>query len=105
MDFLVVSFMRRGTEIDGEESEGGCILKTKRSRRPQSLWSWGGLTLLLAILTSNTPCIHAQIATTTATLSGVVTDPSGAVLPKASLTLTSSEKSITRVFNTDEGGR
>jgi hypothetical protein len=54
---------------------------------------------------SSAPWIDAQIATTTATLSGVVTDPSGAMLPKATLTLTSSEKSITRTFNTDEGGR
>jgi hypothetical protein len=35
----------------------------------------------------------------------VVTDPSGAVLPKATLTLTSSEKSITRTFIADDGGR
>jgi hypothetical protein len=54
---------------------------------------------------SSAPWINAQIATTTATLSGVITDPSGAVLPRATLTLTSSEKSITRTFNSDEGGR
>jgi hypothetical protein len=105
MDFLDVSFMRRGTKTDGEKPEGGCILNTKRSRRPQSLWSWGGLAILLALLVSSAPWINAQIATTTATLSGVITDPSGAVLPRATLTLTSSEKSITRTFNSDEGGR
>jgi hypothetical protein len=54
---------------------------------------------------SSAPWINAQIATTTATLSGVVTDPSGAVVPMATLTLTSSEKGITRTFTTDEGGR
>ena len=105
MDFLGAFFMRRGTKTDGEKPEGGCILKTKRSRRPRSLWSWGGLAILLALLVSSAPWINAQIATTTATLSGVVTDPSGAVLPKATLTLTSSEKGITRIFNTDDGGR
>jgi hypothetical protein len=56
-------------------------------------------------LTSGAQWINAQIATTTAALSGVVTDPSGAVLPRATLTLTSSEKGITRIFNADEGGR
>jgi hypothetical protein len=61
--------------------------------------------MLLALLVSSAPWINAQIATTTATLSGVLTDPSGAVLPKATLILTSSEKGITRTFTTDNGGR
>ena len=80
-------------------------MKTKRSWRPRSLWNWGGIAILLALLVGSAPWINAQIATTTATLSGVVTDPSGAVLPKATLTLTSSEKGITRIFTTDDGGR
>jgi len=54
---------------------------------------------------SGTPWINAQLATTTATLSGVVTDPTGAVLSKATLTLASSEKGITRTSITDDGGR
>jgi hypothetical protein len=61
--------------------------------------------MLLALLVSGAPWINAQLATTTATLSGVVTDPSGAVLPKATLTLTSSEKGISRTFTSDDGGR
>jgi len=80
-------------------------LKTKRSQRQWSLWNWGGTAILLALMALSTPWINAQIATTTATLSGVVTDPQGAVLPKATLTLTSSEKGITRTFTTDDGGR
>ena len=80
-------------------------MKTQRSRRRRSLCSWGGLAILLSLLVSSAPWINAQIATTTATLSGVVTDPQGAVLPKATLTLTSSEKGITRTFTTDDGGR
>jgi hypothetical protein len=105
MDFLRRVFHAPGDQDRREKPEGGCILKTKRSRRPQSLWSSGGLAILLVLLVSSAPWINAQIATTTATLSGVVTDPSGAVLPNATLTLTSSEKSITRIFNTDDGGR
>jgi len=80
-------------------------LKTNRSRRPRSLWSWAELAILLALVASGTPWINAQLATTTATLSGVVTDPTGAVLSKATLTLASSEKGITRTSITDDGGR
>ena len=80
-------------------------MKTYKSWEQRSLWNWGCIAMLLALLVSSAPWINAQIATTTATLSGVVTDPSGAVLPKATLTLTSSEKGITRTFTTDNGGR
>jgi hypothetical protein len=69
------------------------------------LWFWGGIALLLAILVNGTPWTNAQIATTTATLSGVVSDPSGAVLPKAFVTLSSPEKGISRTFVADAGGR
>jgi hypothetical protein len=61
--------------------------------------------VVLALLASGAPWVNAQIATTTATLSGVVSDPSGAVMPKALLTLVSAEKGVTRTFTTDAGGR
>ena len=80
-------------------------MDTNRSWRPRSLWNWGGLAVLLALLASGAPWINAQIATTTATLSGVVTDSSGAVLPKATVMLTSLEKGISRSYMTDAGGR
>jgi len=80
-------------------------LKTNRSRRQRSLWYWGEIAILLALMTLSTPWINAQIATTTATLSGVVADPAGAVLTQAALTLTSSEKGVTRTTTTDSGGR
>ncbi len=48
---------------------------------------------------------NAQIATTTATLSGAVVDPSGALVPAATVTLTSSEKGISRQFVTSVDGR
>ncbi|MGA3009457.1 MAG: carboxypeptidase-like regulatory domain-containing protein [Terracidiphilus sp.] len=80
-------------------------MKTSRSRRHGFLLYWGGIATLLAILVCGIPRINAQIATTTATLSGVVTDPTGALVPKATVTLASSEKGITRTFLTDDGGR
>jgi hypothetical protein len=69
------------------------------------LWYWGVTAILLAILASSTPWANAQIATTTATISGVVSDPSGAVVPKASVTLVSTEKGVSRTFISDDGGR
>jgi hypothetical protein len=74
------------------------------NRRPWSPWYWGGIAILLAILAGTAPWINAQIATTTATLSGTVTDPSGAVLPKATVTLASPEKGITRRIPSDATG-
>jgi Carboxypeptidase regulatory-like domain/TonB dependent receptor len=74
--------------------------------QPEALWNWGGyVTLLVLALASLTPSLKAQIATTTATLSGVVTDSSGAVVNSASLTLASQEKGISQTFTTDAGGR
>ncbi len=88
---------------DGPRLEGGFKLR-KIELETVSL-DLGGLVILVGLIVGISQPIHAQIATTTATLSGVVTDPSGAVLPKATLTLTSSEKSITRTFIADDGGR
>jgi hypothetical protein len=65
----------------------------------------GAVAILFAILVDSAPSTNAQIATTTATLSGVVSDPSGAVLPKASVTLVSTEKGVSRSFLSDAGGR
>jgi len=93
------------SRADGGQSAGGVTLNLDSKKRPRSRWYWGGLAILLALLAGGTAWVHAQIATTTATLSGVVTDPTGAVLTKATVTLTSSEKGINRSFSTDAGGR
>ncbi len=71
-----------------------------RSRR-----YWSGLAILLVAMASITPWCNSQIATTTASLSGTVTDPSGAVVPGAVATLSSSENGLTREFKTDTAGR
>src|ERR1051326_3088758 len=42
---------------------------------------------------------------TTGTVSGTVTDSTGAVIPGVTVTLTSTEKGISRTVFTDEGGR
>lgn len=61
--------------------------------------------MLPGLLVSSPPPINAQIATTTATLSGVVSDSSKAVVPRAQVTLVSPEKGINRTFMTDAVGR
>jgi hypothetical protein len=98
--------MPRGKTLPrgGPRLEGGFKLRKSRSWKC-SLWYLGGIAVLVGLILGISQPINAQIATTTATLSGVVADPSGAVLPNATVTLTSAEKSITRVFKTDQGGR
>jgi hypothetical protein len=64
-----------------------------------------GLALLLALLMSGPSWLHAQLAVTTANLSGTVTDPSGAVVPHATVNLTSTQKGIALAFVTDAAGR
>lgn len=66
------------------------------------------LASLLAImatgLTSH-PALQAQSLSSTASLSGIVSDPSGARIAKAIVKLTSPEKGITRTFTTDSMGQ
>ena len=50
------------------------------------------------------PVAHGQSLGSTASFSGVVSDPSGARVPNASVTLSSPEKGITRAFKTDAEG-
>lgn len=47
---------------------------------------------------------QGQTLASTASFSGTVSDPSGARLANASVTLTSAEKGITRVFKADAEG-
>lgn len=63
-----------------------------------------GLSILLAFLLSG-PRVHAQLAVTTATLSGSVTDATGAVVPQASVKLNSALNGVTRNYTTDAAGR
>jgi Carboxypeptidase regulatory-like domain/TonB dependent receptor len=60
---------------------------------------------LVALLASQAPRASAQLAVSTATLSGTVTDPSGAVIRGAQVTLASAQNGVHRAFTTDAGGR
>ena len=50
------------------------------------------------------PVAHGQSLGSTASFSGVVSDPSGARVPNASVTIASPEQGITRTFKTDAEG-
>jgi len=58
---------------------------------------------LVFLVLGNVP-LNAQTQAFTATLSGTVTDSSGAVVPKATVKLTSAERGIVRTFTTGETG-
>lgn len=65
------------------------------------------LGVLMAIVVSgliSSPALQAQTLSSTAALSGTVSDPSGARVPKATIKLTDSEKGITRVFTSGSTG-
>src|SRR5580698_5184126 len=64
-----------------------------------------GLAFALLLLLAFPLGGQAQLAVTTATLSGSVTDPSGAVVPQAAVKLNSTQTGISRTYVTDAGGR
>jgi hypothetical protein len=64
----------------------------------------GCLTALLLFGGLGVQAAFGQLAVTTATLSGTVTDPSGSVIGGAEVTLSSPERGITRVFTTGDQG-
>jgi hypothetical protein len=59
--------------------------------------------LLCLLLFAPTASLHSQ--TITATITGTVTDPNGAVVPNASVTVTSNETSQAKTVTTDSEGR
>jgi hypothetical protein len=60
--------------------------------------------LCLAVLLSSAPCVWAQ-STASGTVAGTVTDPSGAVVNGATVTLTDSATKNSRSLTTNEAGR
>jgi hypothetical protein len=73
-------------------------------KRRHKILYFGGIVVLLIAGIYSTRQAQAQLATTTATLRGKVTDPSGSIIPQATVTLTSTERGITRTFTTDQQG-
>ncbi len=64
------------------------------NRKLFTLCTWLGMLLVLPL--GSTARLYGQLAVTTATLSGSVADSSGAIIPQATITITSTEKGITR---------
>ena len=65
---------------------------------------WAVLIAMMAVGLTLLPVVHGQSASTTATLSGAISDPSGARIPNASLKLTNPENGITRTGTTSPAG-
>jgi hypothetical protein len=61
--------------------------------------------ILLAVGALSTLSTEGQIATTTASISGSISDPSGAVITNAVVTLASPQEGITRSFTSNSNGR
>ncbi|HKW17971.1 MAG TPA: TonB-dependent receptor [Terriglobales bacterium] len=59
---------------------------------------------IFATVFASAPFAHSQTATTTAALSGSVSDPTGARVANATVTLSSPEKGVIRTFKTDAQG-
>jgi hypothetical protein len=64
----------------------------------------GAMMVLLVSGVLSIPRAQAQLAVTTSTLNGTVSDAAGAVVPNAKVTLTSPERGITRTFTTGPQG-
>jgi hypothetical protein len=76
-----------------------------QQRKPLSYWGGIGMQMLLILLVLSVHGAHAQLAVTTATLSGTVKDPTGAIVPQASVTLASPERGITASRSRRQGSR
>ena len=63
---------------------------------PHAIW----LCLALSLMTP--PCLHAQV---TASVKGVITDPSGAAVPAAKVTIRNTETGVSRSTTSDSDGR
>jgi len=70
-----------------------------RSITALSLW-----VVVAFVMGTAVPVARGQSLATTASFSGVVSDPSGARVPNASVTIASPEQGITRTFKTDAEG-
>ncbi len=88
----------RNADCPQNESGGGrsdnMLLKLTRSLR--------GIMVVACIVALAAVAAHAQLST--ATLSGTVTDPTGAVVPQAKIVLTQTATNFTRVSATREDG-
>lgn len=79
------------------------FLEAGLKRKGLPLWSI--IAVVLAVLAGVPRRTNAQLATTTATLSGTVNDPGGALIPQAKVTLTSPETGTSRESATNDSGQ
>ena len=69
------------------------------------LRAWGPLLLVVGVLCATSSVAFAQASAGTGSISGVVTDPSGAVMPDVEVTVRSVGTNVARVVRSNEAGR
>src|SRR5687767_2961991 len=91
--------VRRGAAIGGESLSAG--------RLPRVVWKGSVLIVRLVIVffLISTVIPFTAAAQTSATMTGRITDSTGAVVPGATITARHLERSVERVAITDAGGR
>src|ERR1035438_9192854 len=89
--------MSRWPARSKEETSGGSMTRSR-------LVHWVVLMATMACGLTFIPTLRAQTLSSTAALSGSVSDPSGARVPKASVKLTSSERGIPRTAASGSSG-
>lgn len=95
-----VKSTRLGTVTDTVIQEGWGSLSMPKLPRVSFLF----LAIAFFSVGIAVPFAHSQTLASSAAFSGSVSDPSGARIPNATVTLTNSEKGITRAFKTNEEG-
>jgi len=78
-------------------------IRRKREGIRRRVWHSLAMIVLMAGLMAGKN-IWAQLATTTATISGTVTDPAGAVVPQATVIISSTENGISQTTTTNSAG-
>ena len=63
-----------------------------------------GIAVLGLVIPASQNSLHAQSLSSTGSLSGTISDPTGAVIPRATVTVSSTASGISRQFTTDSGG-
>jgi hypothetical protein len=100
-----LKFLNNGVVPEGCEAQWfGEEFSFRRLSLKRSKLYWCGISILLALLVCHISGALAQLAVTTATLSGTVTDPTGAIVPQTSVDLSSQENGIKRTQVTDSTG-
>src|SRR5260370_27777745 len=78
-------------------------LRTLNRRREMKRWAFSAVSLLLALVWFSQEQSYAQLADR-AVITGVITDPSGAAIPDARVTITDEQTGVRTIVGTNSAG-